>query len=167
MEKFALVGGGSENQTPDGGVDGGVQSTDRPTSASNGNGKGGDAETDTPDSQITSGSSWRDDRDRLLDRLFAWKTGEAWREVVLVCGAERGCGFRGGGGRGLRSACELEVRQGGVASPAVEVEECPSAAPERSASAQLETTHTVPQPQLGTVDNKPCVAAKKLAAAQS
>lgn len=49
---------------------------------------------------------WRDEKERLLDRLFAWKAGEAWREVVLVCGAAEG---RGGCG-GIRSACELEVR---------------------------------------------------------
>lgn len=51
-------------------------------------------------------NGWRDEKDRLLDRLFAWKAGEAWREVVLVCGAAEGRGARGG----LRSACELEVR---------------------------------------------------------
>lgn len=46
-----------------------------------------------------------DEKDRLLDRLFAWKAGEAWREVVVVCGAADA----GGGREGLRSACELEV----------------------------------------------------------
>ncbi|CAM9897439.1 unnamed protein product, partial [Ectocarpus sp. 12 AP-2014] len=51
------------------------------------------------------GSGGRDERDRLFERLFAWKAGEAWREVVLVCGAAEGRGGRGG----LRSACELEV----------------------------------------------------------
>lgn len=51
------------------------------------------------------GKSWRDDRNRLLERLFAWKAGEAWREVVLVCGAAGSKGHPG-----LRSACELEVR---------------------------------------------------------
>lgn len=56
---------------------------------------------------------WRDEKDRLLDRLFAWKAGEAWREVVIVCGAEEGCGGRGG----IRSSCELEVRQHGVWPP--------------------------------------------------
>lgn len=48
----------------------------------------------------------KDDRIRLLDRLFAWKTGEVWREVVLICGASTVRGARGG----LCSACELEVR---------------------------------------------------------
>lgn len=61
--------------------------------------------SDVPD-DTGSGSGGRDERDRLLDRLFAWKAGEAWREVVLVCGAAEGRGGRGG----LRSACELEVR---------------------------------------------------------
>lgn len=53
--------------------------------------------------------SWRDGKERLLDRLFAWKSGEAWREVVLMCGASaaEGAGGRGGG---LGSACEMEVR---------------------------------------------------------
>lgn len=51
-------------------------------------------------------SGWRDEKDRLLDRLFTWKAVEAWREVVLVCGAAEGREGRGG----LRSACELEVR---------------------------------------------------------
>lgn len=52
------------------------------------------------------GPSWRSDRDRLLNLLFKWKTGEAWREVVLVCGAETGWSGYGG----LRSSCEVEVR---------------------------------------------------------
>lgn len=62
-----------------------------------------------PASDVTddTGSGGRDERDRLLERLFAWKAGEAWREVVLVCGAAEGRGGRGG----LRSACELEVRK--------------------------------------------------------
>lgn len=47
-----------------------------------------------------------DDRIRLLDRLFAWKAGEVWREVVLICGTSAA---RGGNGY-LCSACELEVR---------------------------------------------------------
>eukprot|EP00752_Nemacystus_decipiens_P010481 g9338.t1 len=51
------------------------------------------------------GGGWRDEKDRLLDRLFAWKAGEAWREVVLVCGAAEARGGRGG----IRSSCELEV----------------------------------------------------------
>lgn len=53
------------------------------------------------------GPSWRSDRDRLLNVLFKWKAGEAWREVVLICGAETGCG----GYVGLRSSCEVEVRK--------------------------------------------------------
>lgn len=50
--------------------------------------------------------SWLKGRDRLLNLIFKWKTEEAWREVVLVCGAETGLG----GSEGLRSSCEVEVR---------------------------------------------------------
>lgn len=68
------------------------------------------AKSSPTSSDVASGTDahgWRDEKDRLLDRLFAWKTGEAWREVVLVCGAAA----EGRSGRGgLRSACELEVR---------------------------------------------------------
>ena len=59
-----------------------------------------------PDTGDGGADGWRDERDRLLDRLFAWKAGEAWREVVLVCGAAEARGGQGG----IRSACELEVR---------------------------------------------------------
>lgn len=59
-----------------------------------------------PDTGDRDASGWRDEKDRLLDLLFAWKAGEAWREVVLVCGAAAARGGRGG----IRSACELEVR---------------------------------------------------------
>ena len=57
-------------------------------------------------SKAQGGGSWRSDRDRLLNLLFKWKASEAWREVVLVCGAETVWGEYGG----LRSSCELEVR---------------------------------------------------------
>ncbi|CAM9986285.1 unnamed protein product [Scytosiphon promiscuus] len=61
-------------------------------------------DTANDDDQITV-NGWGDETDRLLDLLFAWKTGEAWREVVVVCGAADGCGGRGG----LSSSCELEI----------------------------------------------------------
>lgn len=53
------------------------------------------------------GSRRQKERDRLLDCLFTWKAREAWREVVLICGATARCDGLGG----LHSACELEVRK--------------------------------------------------------
>lgn len=90
--KFALVGG---NEDPD---------ADQLASRSDAM---GEIEEEDPNSKTLRGASWGGDRDRLLDLLFAWKAGEAWREVLLLCGAEVGPGRRGG----LGSACEFEVRK--------------------------------------------------------
>lgn len=98
--KFALIGGGV-----------GVSNVERPPSSNVGNPapRGGNSLEEglsSTESKAQRGSSWRSDRDRLLNLLFKWKTGEAWREVMLVCGAETGWGGYGG----LRSSCEVEVR---------------------------------------------------------
>lgn len=59
-----------------------------------------------PDEDQSIDDGWRQERDRFLDRLFAWKAGEAWREALLLCGAADGGGWRGRPG----SSCEIEVR---------------------------------------------------------
>lgn len=99
--KFALMGGGVD-----------VSNMEHPRSSDveNSAPRGGDSlgrEPLSAGSNSQRGPSWRSDRDRLLNLLFKWKAAEAWREVVLICGAEAGCG----GYRGLRSSCEVEVRK--------------------------------------------------------